>query len=132
MKTVGELMARVVHTATAYDTVGDLRDLMFDRRLHAVPVVDENENLVGIVTSGDLVETWPPKEHVHQVMRSGVHSVGRDATAAEAAQRMLTYEVHHLPVVEDDRVVGIISSFDLLRVVADADADAEAPDLGLS
>jgi CBS domain-containing protein len=125
MRTVGELMTHVVHTASPYDTVGDLRDVMFDRRLHAVPVVDENENLVGIVTSADLVETWPPKDHVHEVMHSGVHSVGRDTTVAEGAQLMLAHEVHHLPVVDDDHVVGIVSSFDMLRVVA----GAEAPDL---
>jgi len=120
MTSVGELMTHVVHTAGPNDTVGDLRDLMFDRRLHAVPVVDDGDRLVGIVTSGDLVETWPPRVHVHEVMRAPVHTATRHESLADAAGRMVEHRIHHLPVVEGDQVVGMVSTFDLLQVLVTA------------
>jgi hypothetical protein len=115
---VNDVMTHAVRTAHTTDVVGPLRDLMFDERLHAVPILDADGVIAGIITSSDLVEEWAPEQGVTTVMSSPVHTVSSEATAAEAAEVMLEHLVHHLPVVHHGEVVGIVSSFDLLRELA--------------
>jgi CBS domain-containing protein len=129
MKSVSDVMTHVVRTAHTTEVVGPLRDLMFDERLHAVPVLDPHGSLVGIVTSSDLVEEWAPEQGVTTVMSSPVHTVPAGATVAEAAQLMLDHLIHHLPVIHHGELVGIASSFDLLRAL-NADVAAGVPPAG--
>ena len=118
MHTVDEVMSTDVRTAQVKDVVGPLRELMLDERLHAVPVLDEQKQLVGIVTSSDLVEEWAPQMGVSTVMSSDVVTIGPHTTVVDAARSMVEHRVHHLVVVDRGGVVGILSSFDLLRHLA--------------
>jgi predicted transcriptional regulator len=118
MKTVSDVMTRTVRTATTEDVVGPLRDLMLDGRLHGVPIIDSAGALVGIVTSSDLVEEWAPAQGVITAMSSPVHTVTPTTTAVDASRVMVDHEIHHLPVVDHGEVVGMVSSHDLLRVMA--------------
>jgi CBS-domain-containing membrane protein len=61
-------MSAEVHTAKTTDVVGPLRDLMLQRAIHSVPILDTNGTLAGIVTSSDLIEEWPPQMGVQTVM----------------------------------------------------------------
>jgi hypothetical protein len=112
-------MTHAVRTVRPTEVVGNLRDLMFDDRLHAVPVLDADGSLQGIVTSSDLVEEWAPEQGVTTVMSAPVHTAPIGATVAEAAQLMLDHLIHHLPVTDHGEVMGIVSSFDLLRALTD-------------
>jgi len=123
MKTVDEVMTHEVRTVRSNEVVGPIRDLMLDGSIHAVPVLDPGGALVGIVTSSDLVEEWQPEQGVITVMSTDVHTIRPSATVVEAARRMLAERIHHLVVTDEDGVVGIVSSFDLLRALA---GEAEA------
>lgn len=114
---VGELMAPVVFVAGPEDPVSHVRDLMQKRGIHAVPVLDAEGRPVGIVTAGDLVERLPDRTPVSRVMRRELHSVGREDPASVAARIMRAHGLHHLLVTEQEEILGILSSFDLLRVV---------------
>jgi CBS domain-containing protein len=59
------------------------------------------------------------ERRVEEVMTTRVLTVGPEATAAEVAHDLRTHQVHRLFVVQDGRLIGIISTFDLLRVVED-------------
>jgi CBS domain-containing protein len=118
MHTVEELMTTNVTTARASDVIGPLRDVMLERRIHAVPVLDGDGSLVGIVTSSDLVEEWSPQMGVQTVMTTTVHTTGCHSTVVDAARQMVDNGVHHLVVVDRGNVSGIVSSFDLLRHLA--------------
>jgi hypothetical protein len=131
MRTVDEVMTADVTTVTTSDVVGPLRDAMLDGRLHGVPVLDADGKLVGIVTGSDLVEEWAPEQGVVTVMSRDVRTVSPHTSVVDAAHEMLARRVHHLVVTERDRVVGVVSSFDLLhelagQVEAAAEAAAEA------
>jgi CBS domain containing-hemolysin-like protein len=118
MRTVSEVMTEHVTTVTTSDVVGPLRDAMLDGRLHGVPVLDAHGKLAGIVTGSDLVEEWAPDQGVVTVMSSEVHTVSPHASVVDAAREMLTHRIHHLVVTERDRIVGVVSSFDLLHELA--------------
>jgi CBS domain-containing protein len=129
MHTVQEVMSDVVHTATTNDVVGPLRDLMLQQSVHSIPIVDAQGTLVGIVTSSDLVEEWAPEMGVQTVMSRNVETVTRHCSAVDAARTMIARRIHHLVVTERDAIVGVVSSFDLLKHLA---GRVEQVDAGVS
>ncbi|MGZ4708792.1 MAG: CBS domain-containing protein [Acidimicrobiales bacterium] len=125
MKTMQEVMSQPVRTVKANEVVGPVRDLMLDNQVHGVPVVDEHDALVGIVTASDLVEEWQPMQAVETVMSDEVHTATPFTSVVDAARTMLERRIHHLVIVQNDEIVGMVSSFDLLRVLA-GEAEAAA------
>jgi len=118
-------MTQPVRTVATTEVVGPVRDLMLDHQVHGVPVVDEGGALVGIVTSSDMVEEWDPHQSVQTVMSSEVHTATPFTPVVDAARTMLDLHIHHLVIVQGDEVVGMVSSFDILQVLA-GEAEAAA------
>jgi CBS domain-containing protein len=120
MPLVREVMSAPVVTEKPDVVVPDLVQLLEDRAISAVPIVD-GTRLVGIVSTTDLVQDeakGPGGRRVaRDLMRAPVIVIGPDATIDEAAHRMVEHRVHRLVVEEGDRVVGIISARDLLEDV---------------
>ena len=111
---VSDLMTEDLITVHASDRVGRARDLMIGIRVNALPVVEQGE-VIGIISSSDLVDDWPDPTPIADVMRSSPPRIEQDASLADAAQKMLTQQVHHLIVEGNGGTVGILSSFDLLE-----------------
>ena len=118
--TVGDLMTPAPFTVHRGDLVGDTRDTMLESGVHCVPVVDDDGTPVGIVTSWDLVEEYAPMESIDNAMTTKVETIGSHQHASEAAATMTSNYIHHLVVVdEENHLVGVLSSLDLLAEVAD-------------
>jgi acetoin utilization protein AcuB len=92
-------------------------------RFGRLPVIDENGKLVGIITASDLelfFSTAPSpgvvkrQFRVDQVMKSPVHTVSPDYPLEEAARLMMQHKIGGLPVVDDEKVVGIITESDII------------------
>jgi CBS domain-containing protein len=118
MHTVEEVMSAEVTTATTTDVVGPIRDLMMQRAIHSVPILHPDGSLAGIVTSSDLIEEWAPQMGVETVMTRNVETVSRYNTVVDAARVMVDKHLHHLVVVERGSVIGVVSSFDMLKHLA--------------
>lgn len=122
MQTVSDLMTRDLVSVNARDIVGDVRDMVLDSGIHCVPVLDDEHHPVGIVTSWDLVEEYAPAESIANAMTDRVLTIGADEPVSQAATTMMTNWVHHLVVTDEaGHVCGILSSFDLLGIVADSE-----------
>lgn len=123
MTTIRDLMTTELLTVRRNDLVGSVRDLMLDSGIHCVPVVDDEGHPLGVVSSWDLVEEYAPTEGIINAMTDRVVSVGPDEPVSQAAAIMMTNWIHHLVVVDEQgRVEGLLSSFDLLGLVADETA----------
>lgn len=101
----------------ASDTLARARDLSASVGAHALPVMEEGR-VVGILTTTDLADNWPDHQRVSTVMTRLPHRVPGDTGVADAARTMLERRIHHLIVDEPDGSIGILSSFDLLEVIA--------------
>jgi len=114
-----------------------------DRNVASAPVVDGSGRLVGIVSELDLLaqdvppdplarmssvppDTAPLPETVQEVMTREVITLPPSADAALFLRHMLLDRVVCIPVTEEDRVVGVVSRRDLLRLFARPDADIAA------
>ena len=77
----------------------------------------QRDDVVGLVTSHDLVDDWPDDELVSTVMSEAPLTIDADAGVAEAADLMVERRVHHLLVERGGQPVGILSSLDLLHAL---------------
>jgi CBS domain-containing protein len=116
---VGRLMSSDIVTVTPGDSVEFAAELLRDNTVGSVIVVDENDKLRGILTSTDFVhivaENDPKDESsVMDYMTTDVITLGVQDSIQEAADQLITYGIHHLPVVDDDdHVIGMLSTTDL-------------------
>jgi CBS domain-containing protein len=91
--------------------------MMERNRIHAVPVVGVNKEALGIVTTADLTRRVNDGSPVSRIMSANVTVVPAYNDASVAARIMRKRRIHHVVVTHEKAVVGIISSFDLLKLV---------------
>ena len=73
-----------------------------------------------IGTIDEKVQARMDAKHVRDVMTRKMWTIGPDASAADAAKTMLEHRIHRLPVTEGDRLVGIVTTMDLLPLLAES------------
>lgn len=135
----GEAMTRTVVTVTEDATVKQAARTLYAHHITAAPVVGVGGSMVGIVSELDLfrsefehdpraflgpiaTETCPPPRRVSEVMTRKVISVTDNTDVATVAELMAKSGIVSLPVLHGGELVGIVSRRDLLRVLAECDA----------
>ena len=114
---IADLMAKRVITAQPHHTVEHLRGLLERNRIHALPIVGPEKEALGIVTTADLSGKLKDGTPASKVMTNGVRAVPAYNDVSVAAKIMRKNKIHHVVVSHEKRVVGMISSFDLLKLV---------------
>lgn len=139
---VSELMSKNVETIEETSSCRDAVERMVRAKIRHLPVVDRLGRLVGVVTDRDLrhhlfeptvlsrvgsvsVDRLLAAVPVARVMSSPVVTVQADEPLETAARMMLEDKVGSIPVLEGDRIVGIITETDLLRRVVGENYGAE-------
>jgi CBS domain-containing protein len=124
MATVGEIMAQDVLAVEPAATLVDAAAQMHARRVGAV-VVLSGGRLVGILTERDIlraVATGRVDTAVSEAMTAGPETIEADEPSGQAAALMIHGGFRHLPVVDGNTVVGMVSIRDLVRVTVDDQA----------
>jgi CBS domain-containing protein len=121
---VADLMAVDVIVAKPAEAVGTIQDLMHAHNIHSLPIVDDENHLVGVITSTDLVPGFSQTIPVSRIMSTEVHTLSPVDDVSTAARMMTEQRLHHIVVTEGKKVVGIISSLDLLRLVEEDSPEA--------
>jgi len=112
-------MAKNVRTVTPSETAGDGRQLLSEHQGSCVPVVDSENQPVGIISSNDFLEDPDDSTPASEIMSEHVYTVPRYGAPSLAARIMRNHGIHHVVVTHEKQVVGLMSSFDLLRLVED-------------
>ena len=118
-----------VWSVAPWESVYDAIAAMSDRQVGALPVMEEGR-LIGIISERDyarrvILKGRSSKETpVAEIMTTPVVHVTPEATVEGCMRMMTENRVRHLPVVEDGRVVGIVSIGDLVNWIISAQADA--------
>ena len=145
--TARDLMTTPVVTTSPDATLGEVAGTMLERGISCLPVVDSRGNLVGIITQTDFVPRerhlpfseesffsllgeWVSKiapandyhslapRPVREVMSRPVITLDVNATVGEVAQTMYRRNMRRLPVLQEGKIVGIITRHNLLKLVA--------------
>lgn len=116
---IDQIMQHPVMTATPHQSIGHVREVMARHHVSAMPVVDPDHEPIGIVTSADLLEEHLSGAPISGIMSQPVYTVPRYDGPHIAARIMRNHRIHHVVVTENKRVVGIVSTYDLLRLVED-------------
>jgi CBS domain-containing protein len=139
-----DFMTTTVVTCPETSTVGEAVKLMLDKKISVLPIVDSEDRLVGVLTESDFVgrektvphafsnlrslfgETFHMRDieevylaakgkRVSEVMSATPQHVGPEISLTEVVEFMSSKNLKRLPVVKEDKVVGIITRKDLIR-----------------
>lgn len=106
-------------TASLDTTLEEIAGMMRDENVGAIPVLDEDEELAGIITDRDIVvraiaEGQDPAETTAEdILSEELHTIHQDADIEEAADLMARHKIRRLPVVEEGMIIGMISLGDI-------------------
>ena len=122
VKQVIEQKANTLFSVRSADSVENVLMLMRDHRVRAILVIDD-VNLVGIVSQGDcaikvlLPHNNPKQVTVSKVMTANPLTVMPSNSLEECMAIMVHKHIRHLPVLENNKVVGVISVGDLVKSI---------------
>jgi len=145
MLTAGDIMTKAIHTIHRDAEIKTLAKMFVDHNVNAMPVVDDDGGLVGIVTQTDLVEQdkplhiptvislfdWvlyleSPKKFTEEVRKVTARKVGEictrdvvtctpDTPVPTVASLMVDNKAHLIPVIDEGRMVGVVARLDIIR-----------------
>jgi len=124
---VARLMTSELHTVTPDTLVEDAAAVLLDNDVSSALVVDDDGALVGILTTTDFVDivakSQPKAETTVEryMTRDPVTAGAQDAVSA-VASLMIEHGFHHVPVVDGDTPIGIITTSDFAAYVSSPDA----------
>lgn len=124
-------MTKQVHFLSPEDDLLSARKLMEEHKIHHLPVL-KNEKLVGVISHNDILQVAYLAEFIgeklddssvfkslslHELMTKDIYFISSDASISEAIHVFSKADFHCLPVIEDDAIVGIVTSKDLFSLM---------------
>lgn len=149
MQTAADIMTTDVHTIREDADIKDLAKVFVERKVNAMPVVDSEGKLVGMVSQTDLVEQdkplhiptvislfdWvlyleSPKKFSEEVRKVTARRVGDicekdivtcapDTPVSAVASLMVDNKVHLVPVVDENGMIGVVARLDIIRTMGE-------------
>ena len=119
---VADIMTNASVTESPSDSLRSAAEKMWRQQTGSLLVMD-GADLVGIITERDVMKAVAQDRDVattpvSDVMTRDVLTIGPDTSAHEAARHMAARWIRHLPVIEDGKVVGVVSQRDLVGIFA--------------
>ena len=125
-------MTRNPVTATPDMSIAEASNLMKQEKVHRLPVLDKDKKLVGLLTEKDILYASPSpasslsihemayllsKLTVKKLMSKNVVTINKDTTVEEAARMMVDQDLSCLPVLEGEKLIGIVSKSDMFKIL---------------
>ena len=144
---VKDIMTENVIAANTWNTVKEAADTMLKFNIGGLPIIDEDRNLVGILTETDFIGSKVNVPHamvsltkllgqthykaditevfdrskdyaIERVMTKKVYSLSPETTLSDANEVMVRNKISRLPVIKNNKLVGIITKRDILKKFA--------------
>lgn len=114
--TVAAMMTRAVITTNPEMTVEEVASMLHQHHITGMPVVDEHQRVVGVVSEMDVVRK--KGRTVAEIMTDTPRTIEEQVPLVEVAELLMTERIRRLPVVRHGKLVGLISRTDLVRFFA--------------
>ncbi|GAA0135779.1 CBS domain-containing protein [Paenibacillus sp. YSY-4.3] len=118
MRKVKDIMTDQVVTVSPKDNIYEVAVKMKNHDTGFIPVVENGDRLIGVITDRDLViraiaDKHPGSTAVETVMTRGIRCASPDTPVDDAAEMMAEQQIRRLPVTEGERLIGIVSIGDM-------------------
>ncbi|MBN2395298.1 MAG: CBS domain-containing protein [Candidatus Atribacteria bacterium] len=140
---VKDIMLRNTASVLPECNLEEVIKIMALQRMNGIPVVDENQKVVGFISNHDIIKALLPNylgiinsntfitEFIHlskklreyanhkveEFMKRDIKTVNEDDNEVMAADMLIRYRIHHLPVIRNGYLVGIVTMKDLLKAM---------------
>jgi CBS domain-containing protein len=111
-----DIMTRDVITVGPTMKIKSLAMTLIKNQISGAPVADKNGKIIGVVSESDIVAK--KGKDVKSIMSKKVISVGEATPVEQIAQMMTPHHIKRLPVMDDGRVIGIVSRADIVSAIA--------------
>jgi CBS domain-containing protein len=126
--TVADIMVPAPIVVEVPGTRNDAINMMVRNKLTGLPVVRASDGqLMGIVSRRDIFRKFE-EDQLSLIMKKEIKTISPDATIEEAAKIFYSMRIHRLPVVDEGRLVGIITPTDLLKIIKNTKTELTAED----
>jgi len=118
------IMTEQVMTLRESDDIDDAIDLIVNKRHGGAPILNDEMNVIGMVTEHDLLKALFMGQSllsVEDVMSESPRVTNPDCSIADVARQMNKYHFRRLPVVSDDVLFGIVTATDIMKYVGSGD-----------
>ncbi|UXM84787.1 IMP dehydrogenase [Methanococcus aeolicus] len=115
VKKAEDLIVRDVYTISPDSTVADAQRLMEQVSISGLPVVNENDELVGIITTRDIKYIKNKKTVLKDCMTKKLIVGDEDTTHEKATEIMYNYKIERLPIVKNKKLIGMMTLRDILK-----------------
>ncbi len=114
-----DIMTRKVATIHPGASVQEAAQLLDQKRISGAPVVDADDKIIGIITEADIISKVDREGlRVADIMSHNVIAVSEETPVSEIAALLTERKIKRVPVVENEKLVGIVSRADIVHAVA--------------
>ncbi|MDQ6644168.1 MAG: CBS domain-containing protein [Chloroflexota bacterium] len=114
-----DIMTHKVCTIRPEASAQEAAQLLDEKRISGLPVVNENGNIIGIITEADIISKVDREGlHVSDIMSHEIISVSEETPVSEIALLFTQRKIKRVPVVQGDKLIGIVSRADIVHAVA--------------
>lgn len=140
MITIDEFMTSEPYTLRETDSINDAWEVMIGKHIRHIPIIDKDGHVLGLVTQRDVLAATEPgailqaetasheiksSVQLSEIMIRDVKTIHRSDSLRKAALYLQSHKYGCLPVVEDDRLVGIITDSDFIDIAINLIEQAE-------
>jgi len=116
-----DIMTKEIITLKETATAKDAIHLILDKRISGIPVVKNDMTLIGIITEKDLLQCCffdsGDEVKLTDIMTTDVFTMNEDTDLFEINDFFMNHNYKRLPIVKDNKLIGIISRKDMLRYI---------------
>ena len=122
---IHEIMSKNVVKVNYEISALEISKTMVKRRISSVVIIDNNDKIIGIVTEKDLIKEICAKNllantlSAAKVMSSPLITISKNSTINDATKLMVEKKIKHLAVLENNDIIGILTTYDLINLLRD-------------
>jgi len=116
--TARKIMTKDVVSTRPSCTVEEVTRVLYFHNISGLPVVDQAQHVVGMATEADILGRTTGQDTVQDIMSSPAVTVTEDASLQEIAALLAEKKIKRVPVVREEKLVGVVSRADVVRALA--------------
>ncbi len=117
--TIDNIMIAPVVVTQVNKSIAHAKGLIEKKNISALPLLKQDGTIEGIVTSTDIATSTNDEASLETIMSDRVIVLPKKSGIKEAARKMASKKIHHIIVMDDGQVVGMVSSLDIVKFFAE-------------